>query len=138
MAQKKLLVGDYMTRRLTTLSPDTEIMQAVHTLIEKDVSGAPVVDEHDKLVGILTHKDCMKVVLNAAYHSEFCGVVADFMTAKPETLQPDLSIVDAAQIFLDQHFHRYPVVTDGALVGQISRRDILTALEDAWQWQNNH
>ena len=137
MTQKKLLVGDYMTRRLTTLSPDTEIMQAVHTLIEKDISGAPVVDESGGLVGILTHKDCMKVVLHAAYHSEFCGIVADFMTVKPETLTPGLSIVDAAQIFLDQRYHRYPVVTDGIMVGQISRRDILTALEDAWQWQND-
>ncbi len=137
MAQKKLLVQDYMTRRLTTLSPETEIMAAVHILLEKDVSGAPVVDESGNLLGILTHKDCMKVVLNAAYHSEFCGVVADFMTASPKVLSPDCSVVEAAQQFLDQNYHRYPVVADETLVGQISRRDILVALEDAWQWQND-
>ena len=137
MAQKKLLVQDYMTRRITTLSPETEIMTAVHTLLEKDVSGAPVVDANGNLLGILTHKDCMKVVLNAAYHSEFYGVVTDFMTADPKVLSPDCSIVEAAQQFLDQSYHRYPVVADDTLIGQISRRDILTALEDAWQWQND-
>jgi CBS domain-containing protein len=137
MAQKKLLVKDYMARRLTTLSPETEIMQAVHTLIDKDISGAPVVDDNDQLVGILTQKDCMKVVLNAAYHSEIGGIVADFMSTKISSLPPDMNLVEAAQCFLDQHYHLYPVLEDGALIGQISRRDILRALEDAWQWSND-
>ena len=138
MATKKtLLVQDYMTRRITTLSPGTEIMQAVNTLLEKDISGAPVVDDSGELVGILTQKDCMKVVLNAAYHSEFCGIVADYMTTGPLALSPDLDIVGAAQEFLEKKYHSYPVVDDGILVGQISRRDILIALGDAWQWQKN-
>ena len=137
MTQKKLLVKDYMTKRLTTLSPDTEIMQAVQTLIKKDISGAPVVDDNDQLVGILTQKDCMKVVLNAAYHSEFAGIVADFMSTEISSLAPELSLVEAAQCFLEQRYHRYPVLEDGVLIGQISRRDILRALEDAWQWKND-
>lgn len=133
---QKLLIKDYMTRRVTMLSPETEIMQAVHTLLEKDVSGAPVVDSDGKLVGLLTHKDCMKVVLNAAYHSEHCGTVADFMTATLDVLTPETSIADAAQRFLDESYHRYPVVEDGALIGVISRGDILRALEDGWQWKS--
>ena len=136
MPQKKILVQEYMTRRLTSLSPDTEIMRAVQTLLDNDISGAPVVDGEGLLVGILTHKDCMKVVLNAAYHSEFCGTVADYMTNMPVVMAPNISVVEAAQQFLEKKFHSYPVVEDGVLVGQISRRDILHALEDAWQWQN--
>ncbi|MEJ2138500.1 MAG: CBS domain-containing protein [Gammaproteobacteria bacterium] len=132
--EKKLLVRDYMTRKLTTLTPEMEIMQAVHTLLKRQVSGAPVLNGEGNLVGILTYKDCMKVVLNAAYHSEYCGTVADYMCTSLQVLKPDTDIVAAAQCFLDQSYHRYPVVEDNVLVGQISRSDILRALEDAWQW----
>jgi len=58
-------VKDYMARRLTTLEPDTEILHAVHTLIRNNISAAPVVDKGGALIGILTEKDCMRVVLNA-------------------------------------------------------------------------
>ena len=132
MAQN-ILVKDYMSRRLVTLKRETEIMQAVAILIKNDIAGAPVVDDDGRLVGILTEKDCMKVVLNAAYHSEYGGVVGDFMSTDIEVLEPNLSIVDAARHFLARRYHRYPVLDDGVLVGQISRRDLLRALEDAWQ-----
>jgi CBS domain-containing protein len=131
----RFLVRDYMTRRLVTLAPQTEIMKAVNTLRTNKVSGAPVVTENGSLVGILTQKDCMKVVLNAAYHSEFCGVVADFMEKEVTTFTPDMSIVDAAQRFLEVRYHRYPVMDNGVLVGQISRSDVLRALEEFWQWR---
>jgi CBS domain-containing protein len=136
MTQNKLLVRDYMTRKLVTLTADTEILAAVNTLIEKDIAGAPVVKKDGHMVGILTEKDCMKVVLNAAYHSEYGGTVADFMSSEVESLAPDTGIVDAAERFLKQRYHRYPVLDNGLLVGLISRRDILSALEDAWQWKN--
>jgi CBS domain-containing protein len=136
MTQQKLLVKDYMTRRLITLTPDMEIMQAVHTLIDKNITGAPVMDDDGRLIGILTQKDCMKVVLNAAYHSEIGGLVRDFMSTEIAFLNPDMSLIEAAQQFLEQNYHRYPVLDDGALVGLLSRRDILRALEDAWQWKN--
>jgi len=137
MTQKKLLVKDYMTRRLTTLTPDTAIMQAVNTLIAKNITGAPVVDDERQMIGILTQKDCMKVVLNAAYHSEIGGLVRDFMSTDIASLSPEMSLIEAAQKFLDQNYHRYPVLDEGVLVGLLSRRDILRAMEDAWQWQNS-
>ena len=135
--ENKRTVAEYMGSPPVTISPDQDILDAIRILLQHDISGAPVVAEDGSLLGILTHKDCMKVVLNAAYHSEFYGVVADFMTVDPKVMSPDCSIVEAAQQFLDQSYHRYPVVADGTLVGLISRRDILTALEDAWQWQND-
>ena len=74
----------------------------------------------------------MKVVLNAGYHSEYGGRVAEYMSREVVTLRPEDSIVEAAQRFLDQNFHRYPVVVDNELVGQISRRDVMRALEHLW------
>ncbi len=129
---RTIRVKDYMARRLTTLEPDTEILRAVRTLIKNDISGAPVLDKDGILVGILTEKDCMRVVLNACYHSEYGGTVADFMSTEIEAMSPEDSIVDAARRFLDKRYHRYPVLDNNRLVGQISRRDVLRALGDAW------
>lgn len=129
---KTILVKDYMARRLVTLEPHTEILQAVNTLVAKNIAGAPVVDEEGRLLGILTEKDCMNVVIHATYHSEYGGFVRDYMSTDIEVMGPNDSIVDAAKRFLDRRFHRYPVVDGDRLVGQISRRDILRALGDNW------
>ena len=134
---KSVCVRDCMATSLVTLKPEMEILAAVHLLLQHDFGGAPVLDDDGRLVGILTEKDCMKVVLNAAYHSEFAGIVADFMSTEISSLAPELSLVEAAQCFLEKRYHRYPVLEDGVLIGQISRRDILRALEDAWQWKND-
>ena len=131
---KKILVRDYMAKTLVTLIPEMEIVQAVGVLMEADIAGAPVVDAEGRLVGILSEKDCMRVVLNATYHSEYGGTVSEFMSTPVETLSPEDSIADAAQHFLDKRYHRYPVVHEGRLVGQISRRDVMRALGDSWKW----
>ena len=61
-------VRDFMTRDLITLSPDMEILQAVNILIENDIAAAPVINDKSALVGILTERDCMQVVLTAGHH----------------------------------------------------------------------
>ena len=132
MPLRTILVKDYMARRLVTLSPETEILRALHTLVDHDIAGAPVVDESGALVGILTEKDCMKAALNATYHSEYGGVVADFMSTDIQVMDPDESIADAAKRFLEQRYHRYPVMDGNRLIGQISRRDVMRALGDVW------
>ena len=126
-------VKEYMTRRLITLEPDTELLHAVHTLNKHNIAGAPVVDSEGTLVGILTEKDCLKVVYKAAYYSEYGGRVADLMSREVETVSPDDNLVEIAKRFIEGRFHRYPVLDNGRLVGQISRRDALRALADNWQ-----
>ena len=133
MTLQTIRVRDYMTRQVVALSPAMEILQALDTFVKKNISGAPVVDEAGQLIGILTEKDCMKVALNAAYHSEYGGLVSDYMTASVISVSPDDGIVTLAGRFLEQRYHRYPVVEQGRLVGVISRRDIVRALGKAWQ-----
>ena len=135
MTLQTLLVHQYMSRRLITLTSETEILHALQTFIKNDISSAPVVDDAGGLIGILTQKDCMQVALNAAYHSEYGGLVADFMSTQVSTISPDESIVDAAKRFLENRYHRYPVLKNDRLVGVLSRRDVIRALGDAWQWQ---
>ncbi|MDH3469637.1 MAG: CBS domain-containing protein, partial [Gammaproteobacteria bacterium] len=114
-----------MATDLVTLTPGMEILRAVHTLLENDIAAAPVLDDTGTLVGILTERDCMRVVSNAGYYSEYGGRVAEFMSKNVETIAADDSIVDAAKLFFGDRFHRYPVMENDRLVGQISRRDVL-------------
>jgi len=126
---KPVRVRDYMATQLVTLRPDMEILRAVNALLKHDIAAAPVVDEAGSLVGILTERDCIKVVLSAGYHSEYGGQVSEYMSSAVQTIDADDSIVDAARLFFGHQFHRYPVMENGRLVGQLSRRDVLRALE---------
>jgi len=130
--KKPVRVRDYMATELVTLRPETEILRAVHALLKHDIAAAPVVDEAGNLVGILTERDCIRVVLNAGYHSEYGGQVSEYMSKNVETIEAEDSIVDAAKLFFGQRFHRYPVMENGRLVGQLSRRDVMRALEKLW------
>ena len=125
-------VKGFMAKDLITLLPDMEILQAVHLLIENDIAAAPVINDKGTLVGILTERDCMQVVLNAGYHSEYGGRVIEFMSKEVKTIDANESIIDVAKLFFGQRFHRYPVLENDLLVGQISRRDVLRALVKLW------
>ncbi len=133
MKAEAMRVKDYMSRSVQTVSYDTDIMRAIRILIDRDISGMPVVDEFGGLVGILTERDCIKVALSAGYHDESAGLVEDFMTRSVETMLPDDSLMDVAAYFAQSPHRRCPVVNEGRLVGMICRRDVLRALsEGAW------
>lgn len=125
-------IADYMARDLVRLDPGMEILHAMRTLLEHRVSGAPVVDADGRLVGVLSKKDCLRAALQGAYHQEWGGQVATYMSKDPETMEADLDLVTAAERFLASPYRRFPVLRDGALVGQISRADILRALLENW------
>ena len=133
MAKSKILIRDYMTRNVVKLRPEMEILQAVHELIDGRVSGAPVVDDRDTVVGMLTERDCMKVVLNAAYHQEHGGLVKEFMATDIAVMEPDMSIVDAAKQFYGRTCLRYALVENGLLIGVLSRSDVMRAMGDYWK-----
>jgi CBS domain-containing protein len=121
---------DYMTRHLIVLTPDMEVMHAVGILVERQISGAPVLDRTGNLVGMLSEKDCMRVALSAGYYGEWGGRVAEYMHSPVATIDADTPIVEVAQLFAEHEYRRYPVVEDARLVGQISRSDVLRALQD--------
>ncbi len=129
MPLKSCLVKDYMSRTLITFKPETNVLDAVHTLVENRIAGAPVVDDAGNLVGMLSEFDCMKVALQAGYHEMYGGPVRDYMSKEVETVNAEMSIVDLAQRFADKGYRRFPVTDRNRLVGQISRRDVLRALE---------
>lgn len=130
MSLKSALVKDYMSGKLVTFTPDTDVLDAIHQLVQHRIAGAPVVDDHGNLVGMLSEFDCMKVVLSAGYHHEPGGPVADLMVRDVKTVDASMSVIDLAELFMQSGFRRYPVLMDNRLVGQISRRDVLRALAE--------
>ena len=129
---KSIFVRDYMSRKLFSLDQDMEIMAATHLLVENDISGAPVLDSHGRLAGILTERDCMKVALHSGYHDTPYGLVRDYMSPNPEIVEPEQSILTLAEKFIQGSYRRYPVIDNGRLVGIISRRDVLRAIDQRY------
>jgi CBS domain-containing protein len=117
-----------MASNVVTFTPDMEVLDAIHVLVEKGISGAPVVDHHGNMAGMLTQHDCIKVLINAGYYSDWGGKVSEFMSQEVETVDLDASVFDVAEKFIAMAYRRFPVVEDNRLVGQISRHDILKAL----------
>ena len=127
-----LTADDIMTRSEATLSPDTDIYDALARLLKSRLTGAPVVDGEGALLGMLTERDCLKVLVGGALDGLPRGKVSDYMTSPARSITPAASLFDMAHIFLTQSYRKLPVVDrDGRVVGQVSRRDMLVAIESA-------
>ncbi len=126
---RSISVKDYMSTNLLTFTPDVDVQTAIHDLVSHQMSGAPVVDDSGNLVGMLSERDCLKVALASGYSAELGGTVAEYMSQPVETVNADASIFDVAGKFINGRYHRYPVLEENRLVGQISRSDVLKALE---------
>jgi len=124
-------IKDYMATTLFTLKATASIYDAVDFLLKNKISGAPVVDGKNKLIGLISEKDCLRLMTKGVQHNEPKVNVADFMTTKVDTITPEMDIYYAAGIFLKNAYRRFPVVDkQGKMVGQISRRDILRAIKE--------
>jgi CBS domain-containing protein len=130
--KQPITVQEFMSRDLVKFLPGMDVLEAARILVDKRISGAPVVDPLGNLLGVLSEKDCLKTALSAGYHEEWGGRVEEYMSRGVVTLEADTSVIDAARRFLDEGYRRYPVVSEGRLVGLISRRDILRALSTLW------
>jgi CBS domain-containing protein len=134
-------IAKYMVQlnNLITFMPDQSIEDVIDIIIEKKISGAPVLDENNKLVGIISEKDCLRIIVDQAYHNlpHSAPIVSDYMTKEVKTLSINSDVVEAANAFLNTPVRRLPIIEDGKLLGQISRRDILRAAKNikATNWK---
>jgi CBS domain-containing protein len=129
MTPTSITVRSYMARQLVTFSPDTEIMEAMHTLLENRITAAPVIDSRGRLVGFVSEHDFIRAALSASYHGELGGRIESIMTTDIQTVDPDQSILEVAERMVDTRFKRFVVMERNRVVGQISRRDVLRALD---------
>jgi len=114
--KRSMQVADCMKKDFLTLDPEMDVLHAAKLLIKLDISGAPVLDKHGRLVGMLTERDCMQVALQGYYHGEPGGLVKKHMSTDPEYVSPDKSILTVAEMFINGRFQRYPVIDNGRRV----------------------
>lgn len=135
---RSILVDDFMTTHLMTARPEMDLLALVDLLLIQGISGAPVVDQDGKLVGMISEQDCLRKILVGTYQGDIGGRVEDAMTSPVETVKMGASIVEVAEQMLVTNRRRFPVVDlEGRLRGQISRRDLLKAVR-AYEIPNTH
>jgi CBS domain-containing protein len=119
-----------MTKNVITVHKDTPIDKAVELLAEMDITGMPVVDETNRLLGVITEQDVMHLFhdeSNLLYSNpdEHNKTVSGYMSADVIFFEEDESIMDVCRCLKTYHFRRVPVTSQGKVVGLISRQDII-------------
>jgi len=125
-----ILVSDYMTKKLITFKPEDSLDHVIHLLIANKISGGPVINDQNELIGIISETDCIKHVSESKYYnmpSDSDNTVAKKMNSNVDTIDKDMNIFDAASKFINSKRRRFPVVENGKLIGQISQKDVLKA-----------
>lgn len=128
-SSEDIKVSDYMSTNLTTFRPEQPVLEVMNTLIRKKISGGPVVNEKNELVGIISEGDCMKQISTSRYHNHPMqdARVEDYMVKEVETIDGNMNLFDATDKFLTAKRRRFPIVKEGKLVGIISQKDVLKA-----------
>lgn len=120
---------DYMLSNPVKVSPEDNILDAMKVIIDNKISGVCVVDAEANLVGILSEMDCLRAVLGAIYNNNNIGVVREYMASDNLVVaNPNEDIVSVAEDMLLKNKRRRPVVENGKLIGQITCRQLLSAV----------
>lgn len=138
---------DIMVSPVVTVGPDTSVAEVADILLEKRISGVPVVDAGGTLVGIVSESDLMRRAeagtdrrrswwlelltrndtIAADYVKSHARKVADIMTRYPVTVGEETPIASIADLLEARQIKRVPVVRDGKVVGIVSRANLLQA-----------
>jgi len=143
-----MLAQDAMTRTVITVAPESTLLAAATHMLDAHVSGLPVVDAAGKLVGILSEGDLLRrcetgterhhagwvelflgpARLATEYVHTHARTVCDVMTESPVTVNEDTELADVVTLMERRHIKRVPVMRGAALVGMISRADLVRLL----------
>lgn len=128
-AKEPMCVKDYMATNLITFTKDQTVYDVMELLMKHKISGGCVVNERNELLGVISEGDCMKHISDSQYYNLPLedNLVEKRMTCKVETIDAEMNVLDAAKVFIENKFRRFPIVRDGKLVGQLSQRDVLRA-----------
>jgi CBS domain-containing protein len=120
-----LTAAAMMTEELVTISPEASIQEATELLLEKQISGLPVVDHDGRLVGVITEFALLAMVYDQSVQHQ---PVSRHMTREVITVDADDPVNRIADLCIVHRVRRLPVMKDGRLVGLIARRDVLKTM----------
>ena len=119
-----LTAGDFMTKKVISVTKETPIYDALELLRKNDITGMPVIEDDMTLVGVITEKDALKLFF--ADGDDQNKTVEFFMTQPAVSFGMSESLESICDFLMAKYFRRVPVVsTKGKLVGIISRPDII-------------
>ncbi len=150
---EKRRVRDIMTTNVIKVYPDTSVDKIAQLMIEHDISGLPVVDENDRVLGVVTELDLIVrntrfkmpafiAFLDAIIYLETPGhfreriqhmlgtTAREIMSEPAVTISPDATIEELAELMVDRRVNPIPVVENGRLVGIVSRSDIIRLMAE--------
>ena len=133
--------GDVMTTGAATIRPDAALAAAAQLMVEHQISGLPVVDGQDRLIGLITEGDFLLPGESGRPHLvemlESAGAaddalktrrVSEFMSTEVVTITAETSIEDVIALMTRHAIRRLPVVSGDRVVGIVSRGNLLSAL----------
>lgn len=120
-------VRDLMTTDVVAVGPTTSIRDAARMMFRYRVSGLPVVDPDDHVLGIITEGDFLSMEIERSESGKAPPHVSDVMSHSVLTVSPDLELMDAARYMAEHGVKRLLVVEDLRMVGILSRFDIVAA-----------
>jgi len=116
-----------MNTRVISVNKDEDIYEAIRMMALNNITGLPVVDENEKLVGVITEKDVLALLYNL---EDRPGTVKDFMTPDVVCFDQEDDLNSIVETLRTKHFRRVPILDKGRLIGIISRRDIIGYIRD--------
>lgn len=119
-----MIARDIMTRTVYTIRPEATAQEVAQLLAEHRISGVPVVDERDNIIGIVTEADIISKVTREGL------TVADLMSREVIAVDEEMSASDIACLLTERRIKRVPVVREGKLTGIVSRGDIVRAVAE--------
>ena len=121
-------IAEHMRKDFVSVSSEMDAYEAIHLLLTHHVSALPVLATDGTLVGILSERVCLEAFVNAEYYESPPPLVKDLMTVDVVSVEHDADVMKVAALFSEKRFHHFPVLNNGRLVGQISRRSVIRAL----------
>jgi CBS domain-containing protein len=123
--------ADFMTTDVQTVTPGMKLSEVIRFLLEHKLSNAPVA-EKDVLLGFISEGDCLSHLSDDSYYGTPTPpqTARTIMRAHPTCVHPETEMFALASIFATHAFRHLPVVKDGKLLGIVSRRDVLRAMDE--------